>query len=207
MTRPTIWCICSKTKSFKAFFLYVWSITTCTFGPLFSWKIATTKIVINLFSVYLFSRLRFLQYNNPIINPIISAITSAMHVIRPSMQNLWFWMKQWLKKLNQSRSHDNFGPRFFRVLHQKVRKETIYGRLHRCWRQVDVGDSMFVTIFGCWWRNFDIGDIFWMLMPDANMKTDISATQIFAILPKLQKTTKNDPFFAILGNIAKILLR
>ena len=32
------------------------------------------------------------------------------------------------------------------------------------WWQVDFVDFMLVTIFGCWWQNFDIGDIFWMLM-------------------------------------------
>ena len=41
-------------------------------------------------------------------------------------------------------------------------------RLHRCWWQMDVGDFKLVTIFGCWWQNFDIGDIFWVLVPDAN---------------------------------------
>ena len=29
---------------------------------------------------------------------------------------------------------------------------------------------MLMTTFGRWWRNFDIGDIFWMLGPDANVK-------------------------------------
>ena len=36
---------------------------------------------------------------------------------------------------------------------------------------IDVGDKlMLVTIFGCLWQNFDIGDIFWMLVPDADAK-------------------------------------
>ena len=43
----------------------------------------------------------------------------------------------------------------------------LYCSLHTCWWQVNVGDFMLVTIFGCWWQNFDIGDIFWMLVPDA----------------------------------------
>ena len=43
-------------------------------------------------------------------------------------------------------------------------------RLHRCRWQVDVGDFMLATIFGCWWQNFDIGDIFWMLVLDDNVK-------------------------------------
>ena len=34
----------------------------------------------------------------------------------------------------------------------------------------DVGESMLVTILGCWWPNFDVGDIFGMLVPDANAK-------------------------------------
>ena len=38
-------------------------------------------------------------------------------------------------------------------------------------RYKDVLDSMLVMIFGCWWRNFDVGDIFWMLVPDANVET------------------------------------
>ena len=42
-------------------------------------------------------------------------------------------------------------------------------RLHRCKWQVDVGDFMLVIIFGCWWHNFDMADIFWMLVPDANV--------------------------------------
>jgi len=34
---------------------------------------------------------------------------------------------------------------------------------------VDVDDKwMLVNL--CWWQNFDIGDIFWMLLPDANAK-------------------------------------
>ena len=32
---------------------------------------------------------------------------------------------------------------------------------------LDVGEFMLVTIFRCWRRNFDIGDILFMLMPDA----------------------------------------
>ena len=35
---------------------------------------------------------------------------------------------------------------------------------------IDVGEFMLVTIFGCWRQNFDIGDLFWMLLPDANNK-------------------------------------
>ena len=34
-------------------------------------------------------------------------------------------------------------------------------RLQACWWQVDVGDIILVTIFGCWWRKKDVGDIFW----------------------------------------------
>ena len=29
---------------------------------------------------------------------------------------------------------------------------------------------MLVMIFGCWWRNFDVGDIFWMLLPTLMLK-------------------------------------
>ena len=35
---------------------------------------------------------------------------------------------------------------------------------------IDVGDFILMTIFGCKWQNFDIGDIFWILVPDANAK-------------------------------------
>ena len=42
--------------------------------------------------------------------------------------------------------------------------------LHWYWWQVDVGDLKTVTICGFWWPNFDVGDIFWMLVPDANVK-------------------------------------
>ena len=35
----------------------------------------------------------------------------------------------------------------------------------------DVGDLKLVTLkCGCWWLNFDAGDIFWILVPDANVK-------------------------------------
>ena len=48
-------------------------------------------------------------------------------------------------------------------------------RLHRCWWPVDVGDFRLVTIFGCLWQNFDIGDIFWMLVTkSAKIVTNIS---------------------------------
>ena len=43
-------------------------------------------------------------------------------------------------------------------------------KLHRCWWQVDVDDFMLVTIFVCWWQNFDVGAIFRMLVPDAIVK-------------------------------------
>ena len=33
---------------------------------------------------------------------------------------------------------------------------------------VDIGDFMLVINYGCWWQNFDIGDILWMLS-DANV--------------------------------------
>ena len=31
----------------------------------------------------------------------------------------------------------------------------------------DVGDLKLLTICEFWWLNFDVGDTFWMLMPDA----------------------------------------
>ena len=34
----------------------------------------------------------------------------------------------------------------------------------------DVGDLKLVTVFGFWWQNFDVDDIFGMLMTDANVK-------------------------------------
>ena len=39
-----------------------------------------------------------------------------------------------------------------------------------CWWHRYVGDLKLVTIWGCWWLNFDVGDIFWMLVPDINVK-------------------------------------
>ena len=36
------------------------------------------------------------------------------------------------------------------------------------WRKV--GDAKLVTIFGCWKQNLDVGSIFWMLVPDVNVK-------------------------------------
>ena len=35
---------------------------------------------------------------------------------------------------------------------------------------IDVGDLQLVTIKECWRQNSDLGDIFWMLVPDANVK-------------------------------------
>ena len=35
---------------------------------------------------------------------------------------------------------------------------------------MEVGDFMLVIIFACYWQNFDIGDIFWMLVPDVILK-------------------------------------
>ena len=35
----------------------------------------------------------------------------------------------------------------------------------------DLGDLKMVTKRGCMWLKFDVGDIFWMLVPDANDKT------------------------------------
>ena len=40
----------------------------------------------------------------------------------------------------------------------------------RCWyRTRDCSGSM-LRIFWCWWQNFDIGDIFWILMRDVKVK-------------------------------------
>ena len=41
--------------------------------------------------------------------------------------------------------------------------------------QGDIGDSdlvdlKFITIFGCWWLNFDVNEIFWMMGLDAMVK-------------------------------------
>ena len=33
-----------------------------------------------------------------------------------------------------------------------------------------VGDFILVTIFGCWWQKFDIGNIFWRWLPVAYVK-------------------------------------
>ena len=42
---------------------------------------------------------------------------------------------------------------------------------------------MLVTIYECWWLNFDIGDILWMLAPDANVK------RLGILVTKTAKTT------------------
>ena len=39
-----------------------------------------------------------------------------------------------------------------------------------CWWHRYVGDLKLGTISRCWWLNFDVGDIFWMLVPDAYVK-------------------------------------
>ena len=41
---------------------------------------------------------------------------------------------------------------------------------HWCWWHRDVGDLELVTILGFWWKNFDLSEIFWMLVPDAYVK-------------------------------------
>ena len=33
-----------------------------------------------------------------------------------------------------------------------------------------IGDLKLVSILGCWWQNFDVGNVFWELMPKANAK-------------------------------------
>ena len=43
-------------------------------------------------------------------------------------------------------------------------------RISRTWRQEDLDDIMLTMIAGCWRQNFDIGDIFRMLMTDVNFK-------------------------------------
>ena len=58
--------------------------------------------------------------------------------------------------------------------HQKLKKtpqltgKVHIRRLHRCWRQLDVGDFMLVTNFGCWLQNSNIRHIYWMLKIEDN---------------------------------------
>ena len=43
-------------------------------------------------------------------------------------------------------------------------------RNYRCWWHCDVGDFKLVTICECSWLNFDVGDIFWMLVLETYLK-------------------------------------
>ena len=42
-----------------------------------------------------------------------------------------------------------------------------------------------MTILGCWWQNFDVGDIFGMFVPDANVKRQ------WMLATKMTKTATN----------------
>ena len=39
-----------------------------------------------------------------------------------------------------------------------------------CWWHRDVDNLELVMVWGCWWLNFDLGDILWILMPEAHVK-------------------------------------
>ena len=49
-------------------------------------------------------------------------------------------------------------------------KSTFKMVFENCYGDSDVSDFKLVTICGCWWLNFDVGDIFWMLVLDANVQ-------------------------------------
>ena len=52
------------------------------------------------------------------------------------------------------------------TLMSKFKIELDIGMLDHC----IAGDLKLVKIFGCWWLNCNVGDIFWMLMPDNYVK-------------------------------------
>ena len=60
-----------------------------------------------------------------------------------------------------------------------------------CWWNRDVSDLKIVTILGCWWQSFDLGDTLCMLSPDSNLnrysvlmtKTAKTVTNIFKLSP------------------------
>ena len=62
---------------------------------------------------------------------------------------------------------------------------------------MDVGDFMLVKILWCWQQNFDIGDIFWMFVPDAYVdryrmlvtKSTKTVTNITKLSPTLQSSS------------------
>ena len=58
-------------------------------------------------------------------------------------------------------------PKCSKISLRRIKKNL---RSQWCWWHRYVGDLKLVTICGCWWLNFDVGDIFWMLVPDANVK-------------------------------------
>ena len=58
-------------------------------------------------------------------------------------------------------------------------------RLQSCWRHCDVGDLQLVTILECRRQNKDLGDIFWMLVPETNVKRKT------VLLTKMAKTVTN----------------
>ena len=57
-------------------------------------------------------------------------------------------------------------------------KTSIWPRWQRCYCHRDVGDSKLGTILESWRQNFDIGDIFWIMVPDAG--TNIFCRQLIS---------------------------
>ena len=55
--------------------------------------------------------------------------------------------------------------------------------LQSCWWHCDVGDLKLETVLECWRQNSNFGDLFWMLVPDAQVKR--------MLVTKMAKTVTN----------------
>ena len=67
--------------------------------------------------------------------------------------------------------------------------QLLYMKLNKSSGYIDVDDFILVTMFGYWWRNFDIGDIFRMLVT----KTVETDTNISKLSPRHSVTNFDVP--------------
>ena len=62
---------------------------------------------------------------------------------------------------------------------------------------IDVGDFMLVIIVRCWWRTFDIGDIFWLsAMKTVKILTNISKLSPTHFVSNISHQHRCNQFFA-----------
>ena len=78
----------------------------------------------------------------------------------------------------------------FIYLYLKVLVYSVQCSWHR-----DVCDLWWATILRCWWLNFDVGAIFWMLILDANMKRLLMLFTRIATIPQFCDQHISSPIF------------